>query len=164
MQVAVTWCQNYLISLSLSSDLNFLDLNNPSQPKQIVQGHQVNILSLATELTQSRILTGSYDGVVRSWTSHLAETLPGAHHTAKITGISAISNQIVSSDWEDQLHFANENEYIAAERTAERSSAYGVGLAVASTNKGVKLLREPEASLQDGQVFVDAHVCGHLAV
>ncbi|KUF90143.1 hypothetical protein AM588_10004669 [Phytophthora nicotianae] len=92
MQVAVAWCQNHLISLSLSGDLNFLDLDNPSQPKQIVQGHQ-----------------------------------------------------IASSGWDDQLRFANDIEYTGA--TALNAQPNGVaitesGLAVVSTNKGVKLLRD----------------------
>ncbi|KUF93709.1 66 kDa stress protein [Phytophthora nicotianae] len=145
MQVAVAWCQNHLISLSLSGDLNFLDLDNPSQPKQIVQGHQVSILSLATESTQNRILTGSYDGVVCSWTSKIAKALAGTIHTAKITGIAANSNQIASSGWDDQLRFANDIEYTGA--TALNAQPNGVaitesGLAVVSTNKGVKLLRD----------------------
>ncbi|KAK1931290.1 stress protein [Phytophthora citrophthora] len=145
MQVAVAWCQNHLISLSLSGDLNFLDLENPSQPKKIIQGHQVSILSLATEPTQNRILTGSYDGVVCSWSAKTATTLAGTHHTAKITGISANSTQVASSGWDDQLRFANDSEYTAA--TALNAQPNGValtesGLAVTSTNKGVKLLRD----------------------
>lgn len=147
MQVGVAWCRDYLISLSLSGDLNYLDINNPSKPSKIVQAHQVSILTLATEPSQNLILTGSYDGVISNWESKLAKSLTGGIHTAKITGIAADSGHVASVGWDDQIRFAQGGEFTAS--TSLHAQPTGVALApgnpsvaVVSTNKGIKLLRD----------------------
>lgn len=145
MQVAVAWCKDHLISLSLSGDINYLDVNNPSQPKQIVQAHQVSILSLATDPTRDLILTGSYDGVVCSWKHKLARVLGGSAHTGKIAGIAANASQLASVGWDDQIRFADGTSYHASTVLNAQPTGVAVGpdsssVAVVSSNKGVKLL------------------------
>jgi WD40 repeat protein len=147
MQVAVAWYKDHLISLSLSGDLNYLDVNNPSKPKQIVQAHQVSILALATEPSRDLILTGSYDGAVCAWSNKVATALSGSIHTAKITGIAVNENSIASSGWDDQVRFADGQQYIGstplnAQPTGIAVGPSGSGLVVASTNKGIKVLRD----------------------
>ncbi|CCI42667.1 unnamed protein product [Albugo candida] len=110
MQVAVVWTKEYMISLSLSGDINYLDMTNPTQPKQIVQGHQVSILSLAVDPSTQVILTGSYDAVVCSWHDRVASVLRGCAHTGKITGIAANAKQVASVSWDDTIRIANVQE------------------------------------------------------
>ena len=38
MQVGCLWQGDYLLSVSLSGNINYLDVNNPSQPIRIVKG------------------------------------------------------------------------------------------------------------------------------
>lgn len=147
MQVAVAWSKDFLVSLSLSGDLNYLDVNNPSKPKQIVQAHQVSILALATEPARDLILTGSYDGAVCAWKDKLATSLTGSIHTGKITGIAVNENAIASSGWDDQVRFADGQQYtgstpLNAQPTGVAVGPAGSGLVVSSTNKGVKVLRD----------------------
>ncbi|KAJ0410156.1 hypothetical protein ATCC90586_008434 [Pythium insidiosum] len=147
MQVAVVWKNEHLVSLSLSGDLNYLDLENPSKPKKIVQAHQVSTLALATEPTRGLLLTGSYDGIVNSWQNKLASTLTGQAHTAKITGIDANAAVVASIGWDDQVRFANGSEYIASVPLGAQPNGVAVApgnstLVAVSTNKGVKLLRD----------------------
>ncbi|TMW55592.1 hypothetical protein Poli38472_010474 [Pythium oligandrum] len=149
MQVAVAWKDDYLISLSLSGDLNYLDISNPAQPKKVVQGNQVSVLALATEPSRDLILTGSYDGVVDSWHSKVASTLTGSAHTAKITGIEANETTIASVGWDDQIRFSNGTEYTASVPLNAQPNGVALGrgtstLVAVSTNKGVKLLRDQQ--------------------
>lgn len=145
MQVGVAWCKDYLVSLSLSGDLNYLDTTNPSAPKKVVQAHQVSILSLTTDPSRDLVLTGSYDGVVCSWKNKAASVLGGSAHTGKIAGIAANASQTASVGWDDQIRFADDASYTAS--TALNAQPTGVALgegsspvAVVSSNKGVKLL------------------------
>lgn len=145
MQVAVVWHKDHLVSLSLSGDLNYLDVNSPSKPKKIVQAHQVSILSLATDPARDLILTGSYDGVVCSWKNKLASVVGGNAHSGKIAGIATNANQIASVAWDDHIRFADGVDYNVS--TALNAQPTGVtlgpgssALAVVSSNKGVKLL------------------------
>lgn len=147
MQVAVVWKGEHLISLSLSGDINYLDISNSSTPKRVVQGHQVSTLAIATEPSRDLILTGSYDGVVNTWRSKLAANLTGSAHTSKITGIDANEVLTASVGWDDQIRFANGSEYTAS--VPLNAQPNGVSLApgrstlvAVSTNKGVKLIRD----------------------
>ncbi|GLD96615.1 hypothetical protein PINS_up005298 [Pythium insidiosum] len=147
MQVAVVWKNEHLVSLSLSGDLNYLDLENPSKPKKIVQAHQVSTLAMATEPTRGLLLTGSYDGIVNSWHDKLASTLTGQAHTAKVTGIDANAAIVASIGWDDQVRFATGTEYIASVPLGAQPNGVAVApgnstLVAVSTNKGVKLLRD----------------------
>lgn len=149
MQVAVAWCHNHLVSLSLSGDLNMLDVANPSVPKRVIQAHQGSILALATDPVRGRVLTGSYDGVVCAWTlaTQTATVLTGRAHTGKIAGVAATAHQVASVGWDDHIRFADGpgDAYTAsaalnAQPTGVALSDSDAPLAVVSSNKGVKLL------------------------
>jgi WD40 repeat protein len=153
MQVAVAWVKNHLVSLSLSGDLNLLDIENPAKPKRIIQSHQFSILHLATEPSRDLVLTGSYDGKVASWRSKLGTSITGKPPTAKITGIDANESHIVTVAWDDQAHYAEKSgttgqiEFTSS--VALNAQPNGVALVpgnssltIVSTNKGVKLLKE----------------------
>jgi WD repeat-containing protein 1 (actin-interacting protein 1) len=147
MQVGVAWKGDHLVSLNLAGDLNYLDINNPSKPKRTVQAHLVSTLALATEPTRGLLLTGSYDGVVNSWTNQLASTISGSAHTGKITGIDANASTIVSVGWDDQIRFSNGTEYTASVPLGAQPTGVALApgdstLAVVSTNKGIKLIKD----------------------
>ncbi|GAB9464547.1 Wd40 repeat stress protein/actin interacting protein [Globisporangium polare] len=145
MQVAVVWHKDHIVSLSLSGDLNYLDLNNPSRPKRVVQAHQVSILSLTTDPARDLILTGSYDGVVCSWKNKLASVLGGNAHSGKIAGIAANASQIASVAWDDHIRYSDGVDYNVSTSLNAQPTGVALGpgssaLAVVSSNKGVKLL------------------------
>ncbi|TYZ67270.1 hypothetical protein PybrP1_001477 [[Pythium] brassicae (nom. inval.)] len=147
MQVAVAWCRDHLVSLSLSGDLNLLDVAHPATPKRVVQAHQGSILALATDAARSRVLTGSYDGVVCAWEAKTATVLGGSAHSGKITGIAANARQVASVGWDDHIRFADAEAaaYSASAPLNAQPTGVALGegdspLAVVSSNKGVKLL------------------------
>eukprot|EP01083_Nonionella_stella_P001430 4119_1 len=47
MQVACLWLGDYLISVSLSGFINFLDRDNPAEPKKVWKGHQKTVESVS---------------------------------------------------------------------------------------------------------------------
>ncbi|OMJ29758.1 putative WD repeat-containing protein [Smittium culicis] len=60
MQLGNVWTKNGLVSLSLSGDLNVLDLNSDS-PISVYKSHQKSILA-SLIASSDKIYTGSYDG------------------------------------------------------------------------------------------------------
>lgn len=151
MQVSVIWMKDHIISLSLNGDLNFLDLENPSIPKQVIQSHQVNILSVAAEPEKQTFVTGSYDGVVCSWHGLIGKKVGGNTHKARISSIAVRENQIVSTGWDDVARFANLDELEYNSSDPLNAQPNGVSLcskdptlAAVSTNKGVFLLKDQQ--------------------
>jgi len=66
MQVGSLWQGNYLLSLSLSGDINYLDKNSSSVSK-VIKGHTKPIMSLATK--DKTIFTGDVSGRIGTHSS-----------------------------------------------------------------------------------------------
>ncbi|PYH84919.1 WD40 repeat-like protein, partial [Aspergillus uvarum CBS 121591] len=113
-QVGVVWpparSDNLLISLSLSGDLNYLVEGTP-KPRQVIQGHQKNITSLAQFHSGSdteTLWSGSFDGRVCHWDvpTGTAEEVEGDGHTAYIAGLAPTQEgvgRIYSVAWDDTI-------------------------------------------------------------
>ncbi|XP_076372286.1 actin-interacting protein 1 flr [Tachypleus tridentatus] len=66
-QVSCLWQGNYLLSVSLSGFINYLDINNPCKPLRIIKGHKKSITSIGLSLDKRTLYTGSHDGCVTFW-------------------------------------------------------------------------------------------------
>lgn len=53
--------------MSLSGVINYLDVNNPDQPLQVLMGHNKPITSLALHPERHTVYTASHDGTVTQW-------------------------------------------------------------------------------------------------
>lgn len=73
------WQNEYLLSVSLSGFINYLDVNNPEKPLRIVKGHNKPITVLTLSEDRDTIFTASHDGVVTRWNNETGENdkVPG---------------------------------------------------------------------------------------
>lgn len=67
------WQNEYLLSVSLSGFINYLDVNNPEKPLRIVKGHNKPITVLTLSEDRDTIFTASHDGVVTRWNNETGE-------------------------------------------------------------------------------------------
>ncbi|KDO24555.1 hypothetical protein SPRG_10370 [Saprolegnia parasitica CBS 223.65] len=147
MQQAVVWHGDYMVSLSLSGNLNYLNLASPDTPSR----YDALLASTRDRPRREQVFTGSYDGVVCAWTGATAHRFGGDVHTAKITCIDAMGGLLASGGWDDKVRFgAVADEAYAS--SVELNGAQPTGLALAthgpsdsfmcavSSNKGVKLI------------------------
>lgn len=90
-QVSCLWQNNYLLSVSLSGFINYLDVNNPSTPLRIVKGHNrtITALSVDTASEEKRIYTGSCDGFITQWNPKNGDhdRIGGKGHSNQISGL-----------------------------------------------------------------------------
>ena len=63
-QVSCLWQGEYLLSVSLSGHINYLDRNNPDRPLRILKGHNKNLSAVASYDNGSTIYSASFDGRV----------------------------------------------------------------------------------------------------
>jgi len=66
-QVATAWYANFLVSVSLSGALNFLDTTNVAAPSRVVHGHQSTITAVAIDRAARRLFTSSMTGEICQW-------------------------------------------------------------------------------------------------
>lgn len=113
-QVGVVWtprADDTIISLSLTGDLNYLDLSS-EKPRKVVTGHQKAITALKVTGESKTLFTGSYDGRICRWdtTTGAADNLDGKGHEGNVSGFAASSSaSIVSVAWDDQARLIDTN-------------------------------------------------------
>lgn len=105
MQVGCTWAGNHVITLSLSGSINFLDMDNPSQPKLVIESHQDTLTALA--VNQGVVASADNRGRVVVWdmNSGLGKFLTGAGHGKPVRdlSISCDGHKILSVGMDDCL-------------------------------------------------------------
>lgn len=101
-QVANLWAKNYLVSLSLSGELNYIDPRSPGVSR-VVYGHQNSIKALSVNLNDKTLFTGSYDGRVMGWSTqdYLARPLNGTSDSPQISGMSYSEGKLNTVAYDD---------------------------------------------------------------
>ena len=83
-QVSCLWQGQYIISVSLSGFINYLDINNAEKPIKVIKGHNKPITVLAVnDQDRFNAFTASHDGFVTSWNCVTGDN-------ERIAGISSI--------------------------------------------------------------------------
>lgn len=133
-QVSCLWQGDYLLSVSLSGFINYLNVNDPSKPLRIVKGHNKPITVLALSEDRSFIYTGSHDGFITNWQAGSGENdrVEGVGHGNQVNGMIASGDNLYTCGIDDTLKIIN-----------KESNSY--------TNINVKLKSQPRgiAQLED---------------
>lgn len=66
-QVSCLWQGEYLLSVSLSGFISYLDVNNPATPIRVIKGHNKPITALTLSPDRNTVYTGSHDGFITRW-------------------------------------------------------------------------------------------------
>jgi len=106
-QVGVLWQGNFLVSLSLSGDLNYLDKASPSKPTKIVQGHSKPTMSVATR-GSTTFYSGDVSGRICSWDVATGVATPLANsHSNQASALALSGENLVSAGLDDHVRVSN---------------------------------------------------------
>ncbi|KAL7750782.1 WD40 repeat-like protein [Sorochytrium milnesiophthora] len=102
-QVANLWQGEYLLSVSLSGNINYLD-PRAGNISRIVSGHQKNIMAI-TKASPKQLYTGSYDGRVYKWSLEdgLAAPVGGHGHSNQVNSLYAQEGAIHTVGLDDTV-------------------------------------------------------------
>lgn len=109
LQVSCLWQNQYLLSVSLSGFINYLDVNNPSKPIRILKGHNKPITVLTLSEDRQSVFTGSHDGFVTKWNTGTGENerIEGIGHGNQINGIKPNNDILYTCGIDDSLRTIN---------------------------------------------------------
>lgn len=108
-QVSCLWQEPYLLSVSLSGFINYLDRSNPSKPLRVVKGHNKSITSMTIPVDaasdERTIFTGSHDGYVTHWSSKTGnhDRVAGTQHTNQVQDMSPDKDLIYTCGLDDTI-------------------------------------------------------------
>lgn len=116
-QVGALWCGDFLITVSLSGAINYLDAANPAQPKRVLHGHQTSIQSIAIDAKTGVFYTAGLTGEICRWdfATGSAQWLTGKGHGGKV-----VSSVVLSCDGATLLSFGLDDK-VRATPTSESS-------------------------------------------
>ena len=91
-QLGCLWSGEYLISVSLSGFINYLDPRDPSKPSRVIGGHNKPITRISkgcNDASNPTVLTAGSDGRVVEWTVADGRTrvVQGEGHGAQVNGL-----------------------------------------------------------------------------
>ncbi|XP_065185680.1 WD repeat-containing protein 1-like [Sycon ciliatum] len=106
-QLGCLWQGDYLLSVSLSGVINYLDPASNSVSR-VVRGHSKNITTFSISEDRNQFFTGSYDSSTMSWNSASSECKPlsGSGHSNGVQNISIAGGNFVSCAMDDTVRFA----------------------------------------------------------
>lgn len=107
MQVSCLWQEDYLITVSVSGFINYLDPANPSQPKKIVKGHNKPITAMAVTDDGSTFYTGGSDGLIISWDARTSncDEFKGKGHINQVSDMVLDGGYLVTVSMDDTIRF-----------------------------------------------------------
>ncbi|XP_050355006.1 actin-interacting protein 1 [Nymphalis io] len=105
-QVSCLWQGKHLLSVSLSGDINYLDIENPDKPLRVLTGHNKPITCL--ELQDKGLFTASHDGSVTLWNVETGEGrhVRGRGHGNQLYGMRAARGHLLTCGIDDNLRRA----------------------------------------------------------
>ncbi len=103
-QIGSVWSGSFLVSASLSGDLNYIDPRASSKPVRVVKGHQRGITAL-TVTPAKRIYSGSYDGKIYGWDlgNGSGKEIDGAGHSNQVVSLASKEEKIFSIGMDDSF-------------------------------------------------------------
>lgn len=158
-QVSCLWQEPYLLSVSLSGFINYLDKNNPSKPLRIIKGHNKSItaLTVATNDTSGddkTIFTGSHDGFVTHWSSKTGnhDRVDGAQHTNQVQDMYPTKDLVLTCGLDDTIRAIDlkTNQY-SSSFAPIKLSVQPKGIAAVSGTNLIVIAGVNELLVYDGQ-------------
>jgi len=100
------------VSVSLSGDLNFLDISNPSKPKHVLKGHNKFITAITSNSSKNAVYTGAYDAQIVSWDvqTGASKAIEGKGHTNQINELQLAGDHLVSASMDDSVRVTPLNQ------------------------------------------------------
>jgi WD40 repeat protein len=136
MQISCLWHEDYLLSVSLSGAINFLDVAHPDQPKKVVQGHSTNLCGLAADVKGGMFYVSDMDGRVGAWNYKTGEChwLAGKGHEKTVVGLalSCDGKTLASVGLDDKIRLNSVDSHSFKE---DATSLGGKPVSVAAANK-----------------------------
>lgn len=112
-QVSCLWQEPYLLSVSVSGFINYLDRNSPNKPLRIVKGHNKSITSFAVASCEPNkgddgdktLFSGSHDGYITQWTARTGEhdRVGGGEHTNQVQDMAVSQDAVYTCALDDTV-------------------------------------------------------------
>jgi len=143
-QLGSLWQGDFILSVSLSGDINYLDAKS-GKVARVIKGHNKSVTALAYDRSNRRIFSGSYDAAINTWGYDQGSDQPftGQGHTNEINAIAIAGNDVVTAGKDDSVCFAD-----------KESRKYGAKIGVEAAANDVATAGDQAVAVTSAALFV----------
>jgi len=104
-QLGCLWQGDDLITISLSGEITYLDVNNPNKPKRVIRGHQKNVTALCFDSKNNKLYSASYDSVMINWdvSTGATEQFIGKGHSNQVNYLAIQGDNLISCGMDNSI-------------------------------------------------------------
>jgi len=154
-QVGSVWVGNEVITLSLGGDLTVLDIENPSQHKRVIKGHNKFITALAYDKNTNALYSGSYDANILKWDANTGITtaFSGKGHTNQINRLFVQGDWLISASMDDTIRITSLNSLEYGQSVSVEGAALDIAVSKKSNKPFIAVaLNSSIVVIADGKV------------
>eukprot|EP01006_Ploeotia_vitrea_P029137 TRINITY_DN61719_c0_g1_i1.p1 TRINITY_DN61719_c0_g1~~TRINITY_DN61719_c0_g1_i1.p1 ORF type:complete len:613 (+),score=92.04 TRINITY_DN61719_c0_g1_i1:38-1840(+) len=155
MQIGCVFAGERMISLSLNGDINFLSLDTPEKPQQVLRGHTKSISRMVLDTANQTIYTASGDGSIMKWdcTTGQSQRFRGKGHTSIITGLAMVEGHtVLSCAMDNTVRMMNPDEVAISEGSVEAKGAPQAMVSIPGQNGAVVVSTDSIMVLKQGKL------------
>uniref|UniRef100_A0A914CY87 Translation initiation factor beta propellor-like domain-containing protein n=1 Tax=Acrobeloides nanus TaxID=290746 RepID=A0A914CY87_9BILA len=107
-QLSVMWLKNFIVSVSLSGFVNFIDPETASIAR-IIKGHNKPITALTLSHDKKYLFTADFEGNITRWSisNGSSERVTPAIHKSQVSGLTILKEGVVASiGWDDTVAYS----------------------------------------------------------
>ncbi|KAF6021051.1 WDR1 [Bugula neritina] len=103
MQVGCLWLGDFILTVSLSGNINYLDRSNPSSPSQIIKGHNKQIEGIIA--AGDTLYSADSEGKICVWDANTGTCteVTGKGHSVQIKSISLMDDKLITCAIDDTV-------------------------------------------------------------
>ncbi|KFD72334.1 hypothetical protein M514_11619 [Trichuris suis] len=167
-QLACLWQGDYLLSVSLSGCINYLDPSNPQKPRMVVKGHSKPVTSVAADRDNDTFFTGDMEGAVVRWSgkSGNADQLNPRWHSSQVQAMHKTKDILLTVSMDDTLAMVKStDEQVQSETIKLESQPRDVigdhNLVAVATVKAILLFKDGKLACKEAAPFEATCVALH---
>jgi WD40 repeat protein len=154
-QVSVVWAGDQLASLSLSGDINLLDVNS-DRPTSIIHGHNEKIYAVTYDAQRNQIISSGSSGAVIVWDFGVGSKgrLSGKKgHQSAVCNVAIVGDQLLTASVDNQvrftpidsLNYTDEDSLTLSGSPCDIAvSKHTPGLVLIATHKGITVIKDKQ--------------------
>eukprot|EP00475_Leptophrys_vorax_P042069 TRINITY_DN79392_c0_g1_i1.p1 TRINITY_DN79392_c0_g1~~TRINITY_DN79392_c0_g1_i1.p1 ORF type:complete len:610 (-),score=143.91 TRINITY_DN79392_c0_g1_i1:33-1862(-) len=152
-QVGAVWTKDYLLSLALRGNLNFLDKTDSSKPKKTLKGHQSTLTASAVDPVSKQVYVADLSGRVCRYEgkSSECEEITGRGH-----GNTPIPYIAVNAAGDKFITVGNDDNFLVSETKGDSfgNASVALGGQIAGAALGSKNVHRAYVATKNNKLFI----------
>jgi len=148
------WQGDTIISIALSGEIFYLDVNSPNKPLRVIRGHNKFITALTYDANNKHLYSASYDASIVCWEEATGAThgFRGKGHSNQINAIHVQGNNFVTAAMDDTVRITPLSREYSGDAIKLDSTPVGIAVGKKDQKLIIAVIVDAVVVIKDGKV------------